>query len=246
VGPRRDSRNWPWSFITRTFEPITALNGGRTETNEDLRVDDVELGLQPGRARLDLLGPGLLVDPPLPLRLPLEVLDDVGHVGVAALDPRLLQRLVEDPAGWPDEGVALDVLPVTRLLPDQHQPGTLQPLAEDGLGARLPKWTGPAAGGGLAERLQRRFRRDQSIGPTRLLTCQRELGHTVVLPVVQSRQSEPRSGEYVFTTRSSLAVTRRGQAGPAQDAARQGSAPSTGTPGSTGALRPLRVELSRR
>src|SRR4029450_8802974 len=109
-------------------------------------------GLGPGGARLDLLGPRRLVDATLALRSPLEVLDDIGDVGVAALDPRLLQRLVQDAAGRAGEGVPFDVLAVSRLLSDQHQPRPLQPLAEDRLGAALPPWAGPAARVGLAER----------------------------------------------------------------------------------------------
>src|SRR5512144_361143 len=123
----------------------------RAESDHHLRVDEGELGLEPGRACLELLCARGLVDAPLALRLPLEVLDDVGDVGVAALDFGLLQRLVQDPPGWADERMALDVLAVAGLLADQHQPCPLEALPEDGLGPGLPERAGPAARRGLAK-----------------------------------------------------------------------------------------------
>src|SRR5829696_495836 len=164
-------------------------DGSGTQADHDLGVHDVELGLEPWRAGLDLLGLGRLVDAPLALRRPLEMLDDVGDVGIASLDPRLLERLVEDPAGRPHEGMPLDVLAVTGLLADQHQPRPLQPLAEDRLGSGLVERAGRAARGGFAQLREGRVLGDQRVGAAGLLAGQRKLTHKVVLPRVASRHS---------------------------------------------------------
>ena len=94
------------------------------------------------------------MDPALALRLPLEVLDDVRDVCGRAVDPGLLHRLVEQPTCRADERLALLVLLVARLLPDEHDLGLRRPLAEHRLRPGLPERTGLAAGRGLAELLQ--------------------------------------------------------------------------------------------
>jgi hypothetical protein len=62
------------------------------------------------------------------------VLDRVGDVGPRPVDPGLGQRVVEHPAGGPDERGAGEVLLVARLLADEHHLGAGRPLAEDHLG----------------------------------------------------------------------------------------------------------------
>ena len=68
----------------------------------------------------------------------------------AASSPRSSSR----PAG-PDERLAGEVLLVAGLLADQHHPRALEPLTEDGLGGPAPEVAAAAAGGGLAQRLER-------------------------------------------------------------------------------------------
>src|SRR5439155_18349610 len=89
-------------------------------------------------------------------RLPLEVLDDVRDVGVAAVDPGVLEGAVEELPGRADERPAGEVLLVAGLLADEHQAGRLAPLAEDGLGRSLPEVAALAGGGCLAQPLERR------------------------------------------------------------------------------------------
>src|SRR6266850_6534614 len=102
LGPRRVH---PAAALLGDAEagPEQGLRRGRAEANHGLRLDDVELGLQPRQARADLRLVGLGVDAPLPARLPLEVLHHVGDVDVAAVDAGLGQRAVEQLAGGPDE-----------------------------------------------------------------------------------------------------------------------------------------------
>src|SRR5205823_5886189 len=96
----------------------------------------------------------LLVDAPLALGRPLEVLDHVGHVDRSAVDAGLLERFVEQPARRADKGTPFQVLVIPRLLPDQHDLGALSAFAEHRLGRVLPEIAGAAAGRLLANGLQ--------------------------------------------------------------------------------------------
>jgi len=98
----------------------------------------------------------LLVDPALPSRLPLEVLDRVRDVGRRPVDPRGLEGLVEEAAGRADEWLASLVLLVAGLLAHEHHLGRSRPFSEDGLRRRLPERAGLAARGRLAEGTERR------------------------------------------------------------------------------------------
>jgi hypothetical protein len=66
------------------------------------------------------------------------VLDCIGHVDGVAIDARGCERFVEHAPGGPDEGLADDVLFVTRLLADQDDLRGRPSLAEDRLGRVLP------------------------------------------------------------------------------------------------------------
>src|SRR6059058_3746512 len=103
--------------------PEERLSRSRAEADQNARLDHVELGLQPGPAGRDLRPVRLLVDASLAARLPLEVLDDVGDVDLAPVDASVLERLVEELSGRPDERLALQVLLVARLLADEDDVG---------------------------------------------------------------------------------------------------------------------------
>src|ERR1700704_1939214 len=131
------------------------LRGGGAQEHEEVGLHHRDLGIEPGATGVDLGGIGLLVQATLALWLPFEVLDGVGDIDAAAIDPRLLERLVEDTSGGADERFAFLVLAIARLLSDEHDLGVLGAFAEDGLGAGLVEVAGPAAGGRLAQRLER-------------------------------------------------------------------------------------------
>jgi hypothetical protein len=82
---------------------------------------------------------------------PLEVLDGVGYIDLAAVDLGPLQCLREYPPGRSDEGLALDVLAVARLLADQHQLRLFVAGAEDRLRCVLPERAAVAVVGGAAK-----------------------------------------------------------------------------------------------
>ena len=134
------------------------LGGGGPEAHDHLRPHDLELGLEPRPARRHLGRVGLGVDPDLAAgprgRLPLEVLDRVGHVGLRPVDAGLREAVVEHPSGRPDEGPPREVLLVAGLLADEHHLGPGGTLAEDGLGAELVEIAGRARGGQRSELVQ--------------------------------------------------------------------------------------------
>src|SRR5919109_70307 len=131
------------------------LRGGRAEGDENARLHDRELGVQPRATRGDLGPVRLLVDAPLPARLPLEVLDDVRDVRERAVDAGLLERPVEQLPGRADERFAGLVLLIAGLLADEHRLRFRQSFAEDGLRPGLPEVARLASGGSVAERLER-------------------------------------------------------------------------------------------
>ncbi len=94
--------------------------GGRPHGDDDLRLDGLDLALEPLVAGVDLALRRGLVQAALSTQLPLEVLHRVGDIELLPVDPGRLERPVEEAAGGPDEGQALLVLLVARLLADQH------------------------------------------------------------------------------------------------------------------------------
>src|SRR3954470_23659276 len=97
------------------------LRSGGAKTDDHLRLDQRDLGIQPRSARADLAGARLLVNAPLAARLPLEMLHDVGDINDRAIDARIGERAIEEFAGRTDERVAAHVLGVPWLLADEHQ-----------------------------------------------------------------------------------------------------------------------------
>src|SRR5207247_7648629 len=131
------------------------------ETDENMRLDDCELGVEPRAARGDLRPVWLLVDAALSARLPLEVLDHVRDVGERAVDACVCERLVQESSGRPDERGAGPVFLVAGLLADEHDLGLRRAFSEDRLRARLPERAGLAAGGCLRQLLERGARGDE-------------------------------------------------------------------------------------
>src|SRR5688500_1033942 len=100
--------------------PHDRLRGGGAETDDEGGLDGSELRLEPRAARLDLRRARLLVDAPLPSRLPLEMLHRVGDIDLVARDAGVRERLVEHRAGGADKRLALPILLIARLLADEH------------------------------------------------------------------------------------------------------------------------------
>lgn len=73
------------------------LRGGRTQADDNFRLHQPYLAIQPRTARLNLGRSGLLVNPSLATfgGRPLEVFHHVGDIYLIALDARFLQAFVE-------------------------------------------------------------------------------------------------------------------------------------------------------
>jgi hypothetical protein len=89
------------------------------------------------------------------------VFDDIGDIGLLAVDPRLHETAVQQPSRWSYEGVVGKIFGVARLLADQHDPGTLRSFAEHGLCGVLVQIAAGASSGGVAQRADCRLDRDQ-------------------------------------------------------------------------------------
>jgi len=94
------------------------LRRGRTERDDGLWLDRLELRLEPRPAGAHLARVGLRVDPQLAARAPLEVLHGVGEIDLAALEAGPRERAIEQLPRRPDERPALAILLVARLLAD--------------------------------------------------------------------------------------------------------------------------------
>ncbi len=124
------------------------LSRGGSETDDERWANDRELEREPMAARAHLRPIRLVVNPSLPRRPPLEVLDGVRQVDVLLVDPSLAQKLAEEPPRGPDERPALAILDVTGLLADEHQLSQ-RALPEHRLRAELPELAATTVGGVL-------------------------------------------------------------------------------------------------
>jgi len=123
-----------------------SLSGARSETNQNLRLHYLQLSVEPRAARFNLRMARLLVDATFTaLRsLPLEVLDDVGHVHFRAVDSDFDQNFVEQPACGSNKWMAGAVFIVAWLLAYEHHARFGWSFPEDGLGPEFPKIAGLA------------------------------------------------------------------------------------------------------
>lgn len=78
--------------------------------HQDVGRDDSELLAEPGCARSDMGERRLPVEASLPTLLPPEVLDGIGQIDVVPAEPDAVERSIQDAAGWPDEGTAVEIL----------------------------------------------------------------------------------------------------------------------------------------
>jgi len=146
----------------RRFHELTALNGdakfradhglgrGRSEADDGARLDDIDFGLQPRHAGIDLDRVRLFVNAPFAARLPLEVLHDIRDVDLRAIDACFFERFVEQSAGRTDEGTSGEIFFVARLLADEHHRRRLLSFAENGLRCAFVQVTGRAIPRGLS------------------------------------------------------------------------------------------------
>jgi hypothetical protein len=107
-------------------------------------LDEVQFLIQPPFAGFDLARVRLLVQPLLAARLELEVLHGVGDADARTIDAGVREGTIENLAGRTDEGAALQILLIARLLADQYHRCMGWPLAEHGLGGEPVQRTASA------------------------------------------------------------------------------------------------------
>jgi hypothetical protein len=138
------------------YPPIRAdetLGGQSTETENQPWLDSLGFGNQPGAAGRCLRAIWPLVKAALTprRRFPTEVLDGVGDVDAGPIDSRLDKGVVKHPACRPHEDCPLKILPITWLLPDEHQTGRRWSGSGNGLGGAFPEITGSTGGDGRGD-----------------------------------------------------------------------------------------------
>src|SRR5688572_17446980 len=135
--------------------------GRGAESDDDCGLYRRDLVIEPQSAREYLFAVRPFVNPSLAARLPLEMLDRVGQINLCRIETGFRQRVAQQLPGWTHEWLAGEVLLISGLLADQHQPRIRRTLAEHRLGGALPKVAPPASSSGFAKCGQRtRFRHD--------------------------------------------------------------------------------------
>ncbi len=97
---------------------------------------------------------------PRSARHPFEVFDNIGDVGLPAVDPCLDKTAVQQPSRRSDEGMAGEVFGIARLLAHEHDRCSLRSFAEHGLCGVLVQIAGGASSGGVAQRADCRLGRN--------------------------------------------------------------------------------------
>src|ERR1700716_1343156 len=97
IGGQRRINPFPSVFTDAEVLSEQGLCRGSSQTNQNLRFDYCDLGVQPGTARIDFGIARLLVDATFasPLLNPFEMLYHIGKVNFGPIDARFLQPLIK-------------------------------------------------------------------------------------------------------------------------------------------------------
>jgi hypothetical protein len=98
--------------------------GDGAEANYQRRVDRREFGIQPRPAGEDFEAGRLFVNATLAAILEFEVLDSIGQVNTAPVNPCIRECAIEQSTGGPDEGSAFSILTIAWLFSDHHDAGS--------------------------------------------------------------------------------------------------------------------------
>lgn|SRR5919109_1252320 len=111
----------------------------RAEANDQLRLGDGDLLIEPRTACVDLPHRWFLVDATFPALLPSKVFDGVRDVDVRSIDACLLEGPIQDRTGRTDERLAREILSVAGLFADKHDVGDRIAFAEHRLCGTFPQ-----------------------------------------------------------------------------------------------------------
>src|SRR5262245_49438321 len=88
----------------------------RSQTHDNLGLDDCDFSLEPWTAGIDLDRVRFLVDAPLAAWLPFEMFHCIRDVGLVSIKASFLQRPVENFSRRADEWLSLQIFLITGLL----------------------------------------------------------------------------------------------------------------------------------
>jgi len=142
------------------------LRRRRAEANDDLRLDQVQLILEPRKTSAHFADVRRLVQSALRPRVarPLKVLHRVGDVDIVAVDARGVERMIEQTTGGSHKGPALLVLLIAGLLAHDDDARRPRALPEYRLRPHLPEIAAAATGRRRAQFWERRIRWNEVSG----------------------------------------------------------------------------------
>lgn len=130
------------------------LSCRRPETDDQLRFDRFQFGIEPRATGGDLASAGLLVNAALAPRLPLEVLDGICNVDLIPVEAGLLQTLIQKPTCGAYERPPFAVFAIAGLLAQEDHSSLSRALAEYSLGCLLIQRAAATIAHGLPQRLE--------------------------------------------------------------------------------------------
>jgi hypothetical protein len=202
---RAIGQHLPGAALLHQLEPGAehVARGDRAQAHHDVGADAGKLAFQPDPAGGLFRRVRAAMQPHLAAALELEVLDRVGDVEAAAVDPQFLQRAIEQLAGRADERASAEVLGVARLLAHHEHARVLRAFAEYRLRRVLPERATPATRGGrtqggeaVVDRFRRGAFRHRSLAWFARLALLRSIarcgglagGHVAIIRIVRARR----------------------------------------------------------
>ena len=119
------------------LRPEQILGSGRSQADDYLRLHGLDLRFEPRAAGYYFERIRFFVKPDLASWFPLEMLDCIGDVHLAAIDSGGFQALIQQQPRWPDKRPALLIFTIAGLLSYQEQGGVHRALAENDLSGPL-------------------------------------------------------------------------------------------------------------
>jgi hypothetical protein len=123
--------------------PENAGSSGGAKSHHDLRLNQLNLYLQPRSTSLDFSGGRLFMQPALPERLRLKVFNRVRYIAEIAFNLRRFERSIQQPAGRADKWQTRSIFNVTGLFTNEKDASLAGSRPENSLGGSLPQWTAP-------------------------------------------------------------------------------------------------------
>lgn len=137
--------NWPRCLVTRNCGPSRAWAAVAPSATITSGLITAISASSQGR-QADLHRIRFFVNAALAPRLPFEVFDHVGDVGLLAIDAGFFKRIVEQLTRRTNERFAGQIFFVAGLFADKHDVCTAGAFAENGLRSLFPKVAGLAIG----------------------------------------------------------------------------------------------------